>query len=919
MTGSGRRRDGLAARAIALALLAYPRAFRDRFGDDLRQDAQRMLRASGPTGAVLYLTTLVLSGLAERATALRRLLSPPPARPHLYEPEGRRAAVWDGLARDVRRALGQARRTPAVTGMAVFALALGIGATTAVYSAIDAALLRPLPFPDPEALVRLTDVHVPIDYSDLRPAGADGDAAPPMVLRASRLDITHLAGMRDVFAHAAVMASGGLNLGAGAEPVRIDVTFVTGAFFRMLGRDPVRGRALTPEDAGMGRRVVVLSHRLWLSHFGGDPATIGATVLLNDEPHEVVGIMPEDFRFPAATQAWIPIAVPVRWSELQAAFRNFLPAVVVARLADGMTIDVARARLDAARRVHVAAGSEAEQRLAAVADLVTPLRHWLVGDRTTALAVLLASALVLLLVACSNAATLLLSLGAVRRRELATHLVLGATRGRLLRRVLVEGSLIAVTAAAIGVGIAAGGLSLLDALMPPGLTGLAPLRLDKRVLTVTLGLTVMTALIATLWPALKASRGNVADALRDAGGRAVAASSRATRGLVVAEVALACLLVITAALLLASLRALLSTDLGMQPDRVATARLTLPPGRYGEPAVMTDLVRRTLEQLAARPGVRRAAAINTLPLAGEMGIALAIEPEGGFAGGAPPIDQRFAPYLMVTPGYFDTMGIPLVRGRELSWTDSRHDPVAVVSQTAAALLWPGEEPLGKRLQYAGGGPSTPVVVGVVGDARVSQLQAAPGPQVYLPFQDQPQHYLALVARGVDREDVGDLTGAIRDAVRAVDPSLPVHAAQPMDVVIGAAVAPRRVNTLLLGTFAGVALCLAVIGVYGTLAYAVARRTREIGIRRALGASHGAIVLLVLRQGLVLVGLGTTLGVAGALATTRYVERLLHGIAPRDPRTIGGAVLLFTIVALAASYLFARRASAVDPLDALRHE
>jgi putative ABC transport system permease protein len=245
--------------------------------------------------------------------------------------------------------------------------------------------------------------------------------------------------------------------------------------------------------------------------------------------------------------------------------------------------------------------------------------------------------------------------------------------------------------------------------------------------------------------------------------------------------------------------------------------------------------------------------------------------------------------------------------------------VAVVNRTAAERLWPGEDPIGKRFQYVGGGPSTPTVVGVVDDARVSQLHAEAGPQVYLPIQDQPQNYLALVAQGVDGDDVSYLLAGIREAVRAVDPSLPVHAAQPMDVVIGTAVAPRRVNTALLGAFASVALCLAVIGVYGTLAYAVARRTREIGIRRALGAPPSAILVLVLRQGLVLVGVGTALGVAGALATTRYLESLLHGVAPRDPRTLGAVVVLFVLVALAASYLPARRASAIDPLDALRHE
>lgn len=901
---------------VALALLAYPRGFRRRFGDEMRTDVRRALASTGVRGTCRQSGTLILSGLAERATAVRQLLISSQARPHLYQPQGRHAALWDGLFWDVRRTLSQARRTPFVTGLAVLALALGIGATTAVYSAIDAAFLRPLPFPRPQQLVRLTDVFVPIDYGDpLR-----GGEPPRMTIKAAPFSVTSLATMRDVFTHRAVFASGALNLGTGAEPRRIDVTFVTEEFFSLLGRDAARGRVFTADETrNGGPRVTVLSHRLWRTQFSADEAIVGTTVLLNDVPHEVVGIMPEDFRFPATAQAWTPMPVPVPWSVVHEAFRNFLPVVVVARLAPGVSPDVARERLDVARRASAPAGSDAERRLAPAADLVTPLQKWLVGDRTTALGVLLVSAVLVLLVACANAATLLLSLGAVRRREMATHLVLGATRGRLLRRLLVEGAIISLAGAAAGIAVAAGGLSLLEALMPPGLTGLAPMRLDGRVLAFTLGLTVVTATVSSLWPALTASRLSLADALRDAGGRAVSASTRATRGLVVGEVALACLLVIAAGLMLTSLHALLSTDVGMRTDRVATARLNLPPARYGDPVTITDLVQRTLERLESMPGVKGAAAINTLPLAGEMGIALAIEPEGGYTGEAPPIEQRFAPYLVVSPDYFDTMGIPLLRGRDLAWTDNRQQPVAVVNRTAAQRLWPGEDPIGKRLQYVGGGPSTPTVVGVVDDARVSQLTAEAGAQVYLPLQDQPQNYLALVARGVDHDDVASLLARIRASVHAVDPTLPLDAAQPMDVVIGTALVPRRVNTVLLGTFAAVALCLAAIGVYGTLAYAVARRTREIGIRRALGAPRASILALIVRQGVGLVVVGTGIGVAVALATTRYLESLLHGVTPRDPRTIGAVAILFALVAVAASYLPARRATAIDPLDALRQD
>ncbi len=926
---------------ITLALLAYPRDFRRRFGDEMRAAVHHAAGAPGggaTVRALLALGTLVVSGIGERATAVRHALWTSPARPYL---NGRthaahagsagspsrplaggvtdrstfavgygghvgarpsRAALREALVADIRHAIRFARRTPFVTGLAVLALALGIGATTAVYSAIDAVFLRPLPFRQPQQLVALS-VGVPFDHN------AVSDKA--------WLDFTDLVAMPDTFAQHAAFAAGAMNLGTGAEPLRVEVTFVTTGFFALLGHDAAVGRVFTPgETSPGGPRVAVLSARLWRNQFGEEPDILGTTVTLNDVPYEIVGVMPEAFRFPSGAQVWVPLPVPVPIDLVHEAFRNTLPNVVIARLASGVTIDSARERLDVARRAYAPAGSDAERELMPATELVMPLQEWLSeGDHRT-FVVLLASAVLVLLVACANVATLLLSLAATRRREMATHVVVGATRGRLVQRLIVEGLLLALIGAIASVVVAGAGLSLLDALVPRQLTGLAPMRLDLRVLTFALCVAVTTALVFSVWPALASSRVDLDEALKSTGGRSVATSSRLTRGLVVAEVALACLLVIGAGLMLASLRSLLSTDIGMRTDRVATARLSLPPARYSGRASLADFVERTLEHLEAMPGVRGTAAINTLPMAAEMGIRMRVQRADTVD--TPPTEAPVgAPYLVVSPGYFETMGIPLLQGRDVAWTDSNAFPVAVVNRTAAERLWPGEEPVGKRVVY--GRMAARTVVGVVGDARISQLNADAGAQIYLPIQDQPQSYLSLVARGAASDDVAPLLARIRDAVHATDPTLPLYAALPMDDVVSGTVVPRRVNTVLIGTFAAIALCLAIIGVYGVLAYSVAQRTREIGIRMAIGAQRAAILALVVRQGLVLVGIGTALGVAAALATTRYLESMLYGVTPRDPATLVAVVLLFAATAVLASYVPARRASTVDPLDALRHD
>jgi predicted permease len=822
--------------------------------------------------------------------------------------EARGLLVLDDGRRDLVLALRSFRRSPTFTAAVVVTLGLGIGATTAIYSAIDAAFLRELPLADPDALVQLRSVTVPVDPGRFRPAGAS--EGTPVVRRQRRPDVIDLADMRDVFARSAVHATGALNLGSGPEPRRVLTTFVTADFFDTLGRGAALGRVFHAGDAREREPRVVLSDGLWRTQFGAAPSVIGNTVILDERVYEVIGVMPRDFRFPAEADLWLPLAVPVPVDLLSTAFRNYLPTQVVARLAPGVTPQRARERLDALEEQLRPPGAWVAP---ALLPSVMPLQQWLVGDRRTTLLVLMASAALVLLIACANAATLLRARAAARRRELGTHMALGATRRRLFRRLLAESLVLATAGAVLGLGIAFASQSALAALLPPALMGLSPLRIDWRVLGFALALTGSTTLLFGLWPSIAASRVRADEALGGIRGEGVTMTTGTGSALVVVQIALACVLVVGAGLMLSSLYRLLEAPTGMQIDRVVTARLNLPSASYPNRETLTTFVTSVVERLAAAPGVEAAAAINALPYAQEASIRLRVDAR---ANAADPVLQRpFAPYLVVSPDYFRVMGIPLVSGRTLAWTDSRQVPVAVINRTLARQLGGEGAILGSQITF--GDPRT--VVGIVEDARIADLATPVGPQVYLPIQEQPQQYLSLVVRSREPDAAAARVAQIRDAVRASDRTLPIYATEPLDVVLASTVVPRRVNTMLLTTFGALALVLAVIGIYGVLAYSVGQRTREIGIRMALGARPTAMVELVVRQGLMLACIGVTIGLIGAAAATRYMEGMLHGVQPRDPLTFASVGLGFLAVAIAASCLPARQAATVDPLTTLRAE
>ncbi|AHG87922.1 permease [Gemmatirosa kalamazoonensis] len=819
---------------------------------------------------------------------------------HDLQRRARRAESMETLLQDLRYAARKLWQQPAFTGAVTLVLALGIGAAAAMFSAVDAALLRPLPFLRDDRLVMVDDVDIPV-REFARPAGVP-KAAP---------DIADVRALRGVFAAVAAYAPGGLNLTGGDEPARVRVTLATRDFFATIGRAPARGRGFTVEEATPdGPRAAVLSDALWRRQFGGDPAVIGREVRLNDVPHRVVGVMPPGVAFPEQTEIYLPLTEPMslaRWEP----FRQFMPTRVIARLAPGVTAHAAGERMLALVRAYRHAGGPGMPRLAAD-SLARPLREALVGRRRTALLVLFAATAMVLLVACANAANLLLSRAAARRAEMTLRATLGATRGRLVRQLLVESTLLALAGAALGVAFAFAGLGALGSLMPSALAGTAPPRVDLRVLGFSLGVALLTGLGFGLWPAIGASRADAAETVKAGapGGTAPREGARLRQAFVVAELALALMLAVGAGLMLRSFDALLATDIGVRAEHAATLELSLPNARYRQPAASRRFLADVLARLAAMPDVQAAAFVNNLPLSPNRGIGINVTAVGR---PQPAGEMVFASQNIVSPDYFRAAGIPLLRGRTLAaGLDSTRRAELVVSDRMEKVYWPGEDALGKLVAF---GRDTLVVVGVVGDVRAGSVEDAPPPQMYLSIDRSPPQNVALVARGPASADV--LARRLRDAVRAADPAQAVFNVRPMSDVVAAAVAPRRTNTLLITLFGVVALGLAAVGVYGVIAYAVARRTREIGIRMALGAQRDDVLRLMVAEAIPLAGVGVAIGLAGAWALRTVIASLLYGVTPADPATFVGAAALLLAIAAVATLVPAHRATLVDPARTIK--
>jgi putative ABC transport system permease protein len=812
---------------------------------------------------------------------------------------------------DLRYAIRSFRRAPAFALLAVLTLALGVGANTAIFAVVDAVLLRPLPYPEADRVVTIVNRWQGSPEADLSPA--------------EYFDYREqTAGFEAVAAY----SPGALVITGGEQPERVPAGFASASLFRVLGVSPRLGRAFTAEeDRPDASPVAVLTDAFWRSRFGADPSVIGTTITLNAEPATIVGVMPAGFRVPAdfggADPAAVFVPLGIDRSTVPNRGSHFLEGY--ARLAPGTSLDAADDAIAAVADRFVRQFTDAYPADMAFGVSLVPLRETIVGPVRRALLVLLGAVGFVLLIACANVAALVLSRADARRRELAVRAALGAGRRRLLRQLVVESLVLAAAGGAVGVLLAAWATGALIGLTPPDIPRLEAVGIDLRVVGFAVLATLATALLFGLAPALQASRLDLYGSLREGGrgGTGGRAAGRVRGALVIAEIALALLLLAGAGLLGRSFLALSAVDPGYETENVLTFRISLPSASYPETAEVIDLVDRFAQRLTTLPGARAAGAVTNLPLTGSLGD-LNFYPEGRIIaeGGVSPR----ADWQVVTPGYFDAVGMRVLRGRAIGPEDHADAPgVVVISRSLAARFWPGEDPIGQRFTLGGGaGPGVVSVVGIAEDVRHAALSNEPRPEMYLPhaqfrFWNTGEVVRSLTFAVGTAGAPASLAAGARSALSALDPSLPMSALQTMEQVRAASVARPRFLAALLAVFAAVALVLAAVGVYGVMAYAVSRRTQEVGIRVALGARPADVLRLVVAQGMVLALAGIAIGLAGALALSRVLASLLFRTAPTDPLTLAAVSVGLAAVALMACWIPARRATTVDPLVALRAE
>jgi putative ABC transport system permease protein len=814
----------------------------------------------------------------------------------------------DRFRQDLKYAVRRLGQRPGFSIAVISVLALGIGATTAMFSAVDAAMLRPLPFHEPDELLTLSNIYLP--------SGNARRTGPPSVI-----EIGDVAAMSDVFSNVAAYASGGLNLADPERPQRVKVGVVTSSFFETLGIPAIRGRAFTASDGTPDAPpVAVLSHGLWTRQFG-ESDVLGRRIQLGMRSFEVVGVMPPRFGFPEESELWIPLTVPTTRATFEP-FRGWLPSSVIARVAPGISPAVAEQRLmERWKQLRVAnppvAGRQTSLDMAleemAKTGATSPLQQQLVGDRRTALLVLLGATGLLLLIACANVTNLLLSHATLRRREMAVREVLGATRGRLIRQLLTESLALSVAGALIGVLLAPVALATMTAIMPASMAGVAPATLDLRVLGFATALAIFTGVGFGLWPALGGTRDAPIETIKTGGGPGITAlgAGRARQVLVVGEIALTVTLLVGAGLMLRSFERVMGVDTGIDRSRVGTLELSF--GRGTPSAAVLARTDAILARLAAMPGIEGTAVVNDLPLRGAGGIAIGVQPVGV---PRPTSDEgRYARWLIASADYFSTMRIPIRRGRTFTTRDDSLAPrVAVINETMAQL-WPDGNALGRT--FRSGGPDDPpiTVIGIAADVRESGIENEPGPQMYFPIYAEPPERLAIVARS--SLPPATLLAHLVDAVRAVDPTQAVYNVRMMDDVVDASMAPRRTNTLLITAFAMLALLLASLGVYGVIANGVAQRSRELGIRAALGATAHDLVALVSREMVWVITLGLLIGVAGSWALARVMESLVFGVSTHDLATFTAVPAVIAVAAILSTLGPAWKARRVDVVEVLR--
>ncbi|HVR44069.1 MAG TPA: ABC transporter permease [Thermoanaerobaculia bacterium] len=804
--------------------------------------------------------------------------------------------LWQDLRYAVRRLAAAPLTTLAIVGT----LALGIGATSAVFSVVQGVLLAPLPYPDSD---RLVDVYVVTE-------GSEATASPP--------DFADWKRMAGSFEHLAASWRSSAAMSGRGEAEQLRSARITDDFFQVLGIAPAMGRGFGPdEQRAEGPAAAIVSHAVWQRKLGSDPEVIGAGVTIEGEPTTIVGVMPRGFQFPQEVELWLP----ARFSERDLTTQRGAHYLnVIGKLKPGVSTDRATAEMQG-----IVAALEKEYpdtNRGWSGALVRPVLETMTGDVRPALLMLLGAVGLVLLLACANIANLLLARAIGRRREISLRTALGASRSRIVLQLLVESLLLALVAGAVGLLLASWVVAGIASLEIDGVPRLGEIGVDGTVLAFTIAVSVATALLFGTFPALLlGTRRNLESALREGEARSGAGRrGRSLRSLlVVSEVALSLLLVSGAGLLIKSFAGLASTDPGFDPDGVLTFQLSLPDSRYEDPARKRAFFAELLSRIEALPGTESAGAVFGLPMTG-LSYTISVEKLDGAA--LPDGDDRYVQIRVTTPGYFDAMRVATLRGRGFTAADEAGAPdVAIVNATAAKLLWPDGDAVGRTIEVGTRlGRETRVggrIVGVVADVRDRGLGAPPSPELYLPYAQVPVDFAAFAVRS--QLDPRAAIPAIRSIVAEIDPELPIFRTESMRSWVSRSIAVPRVLAILLGTLAGIAMLLVAIGIFAVIAYGVGERRRELGIRMALGATGKQIVRLVTREAARLAALGVAIGLLASLAARGLLAKVLVEVSPVDPAVWVGAVVILAAIALIAAAIPARRAGRVDPVRALRHE